>query len=288
MKNNTFKNLLLAGIVGTTLSGCSTFQKKDDSVVSPKPPKSLAERMPWAKSKSDQPEPYPNPVKLASTWTPDTLTQAGRVPTRGFGARMFFYDEKSRAVPVDGTLVVLGFDENAKNPDGSQAVKRFEFTPEQFTRHFSQSDLGASYSVWIPWDAVGGKQTRVSLVASFVTKEGKPVQGSPTTVLLPGTKDSSAATLAQRYSPEFRQWQLANAGNTPPTSGLMTTTIHRSAPVSRQTMDVPSMQGNTPQWNIAAANSSSTFDVAMKPSATDANASSQGTQAMPASAKINR
>ncbi len=70
-------------------------------------------------------------------------------------------------------------------PEGS--VKRFEFTPEQFTRHFSQTDLGASYSVWIPWDAIGGEQRRISLVASFKTVEGKLVQGIPATILLPGS-----------------------------------------------------------------------------------------------------
>ena len=82
---------------------------------------------------------------------------------RGFGGRFFFYDEKSRPVPVDGTLIVHGFDDTADTPE--DRVKRFEFTPEQFTRHFSQTDLGASYSVWVPWDAIGGDQRRISLVA---------------------------------------------------------------------------------------------------------------------------
>ena len=155
--------------------------------------KSLLDRMPWSSSKNEVPEPYPNPVKLAATWTPDTLVQTGRTPTRGFGGRLFFYDEKSRPVPVDGSLIVHGFDDHADDPKNS--VKRFEFTPEQFTRHFSQTDLGASYSVWIPWDAIGGDQRRISLVASFKTAEGKTVQGIPATIVLPGrtSTDSESA-----------------------------------------------------------------------------------------------
>ena len=45
---------------------------------------------PGRKVKTQRPQPYPNPVKLASVWSPEMLTQVGRVPTRGFGARLFF------------------------------------------------------------------------------------------------------------------------------------------------------------------------------------------------------
>ena len=210
---------------------------------------SLMDRMPWANKDSDKkPEPYPNPAKLAATWTPDTLMQTGRTPTRGFGGRIFFYDEKSRPVPVEGTLVVHGFDEHAADP--KKSVKRFEFTPEQFTKHFSQGDLGASYSVWIPWDAVGGERKRISLVASFVTGEGQPVQGIPASIMLPGVEpEKSTDTLAQ-LSPKFREYKAALASNKPRRSGLTTTTIarrtlspsSRSAPaINVPTTDVPSL-----------------------------------------------
>ena len=87
------------------------------------------------------------------------MVETGRTPTRGFGGRVLFYDEKSRPVPVEGSLMVHGFDDSSEDPE--EGVNRFAFTSEQFTRHFSQSDLGASYSIWIPWDAIGGDQKRV-------------------------------------------------------------------------------------------------------------------------------
>lgn len=193
--------------------------------------KSFFDRMPWASKAADEaPEPYPNPVKLAATWTPDTLVQTGRTPTRGFGGRVFFYDEKSRPVPVEGTLVVHGFDEKA--PDPTDTVKRFEFTPEQFTRHFSRSDLGASYSIWIPWDAVGGDERRISLVASFKNSEGKLVQGIPATIMLPGksAKPDESGELAE-FSPQYQKYRAATESASPRTSGLTTTTIRRRTPV---------------------------------------------------------
>lgn len=184
--------------------------------------RSLRDRLPFlGKDKDEKPEPYPNPVKVAATWTPDTLIQSGRTPTRGFGGRLFFYDESSRPVPVEGTLVVHGFDDSAIDEEAD--VKRFEFTPEQFTRHFSQSDLGASYSVWIPWDAVGGLQRKISLVPSFKTMEGKLVQGLASTVLLPGSSTETAEEkLTAKYAPQFREYQQAMASGK--TTGRMTTT----------------------------------------------------------------
>ncbi len=187
---------------------------------------SIMDRMPWAKKSDGVPKPYPNPVKIAATWTPDSLVQMGRTPTRGFGGRVFFYDEKSRPVPVEGTLIVHGFDDHADSPENT--VKRFEFTPEQFTRHFSQTDLGASYSIWIPWDAVGGDQRRISLVASFKTPEGKLVQGIPATIVLPGRGSAeSASDPTANYSPAYREYRDAQESLTPRSSGLTTTTIQR-------------------------------------------------------------
>jgi hypothetical protein len=275
--------LLLVG-----MTGCSTLQKSDD--FSGEPPKKLMDRMPWAKSDADKaPKPYPNPVKLATVWSPETLTQAGRTPTRGFGARVFFYDEKSRPVPVDGSLIVHGF--NEENTSDKPDVKRYQFTPEQFTQHFSQSDLGASYSVWIPWDAVGGKQQRVSLVASFKTAEGKMLQGSPTTVLLPGAKTDRDVALAQRFSPEYRKWQDAASGNAPPSSGLTTTTIPRSAPSISIPPDPTNPSGVMPNssssWNLARQNSqSNSVNVVMRRDNEIPIREKESTQTIPAATRI--
>ncbi|MEM8671870.1 MAG: hypothetical protein AAGG48_30415 [Planctomycetota bacterium] len=218
-------------LVALLPTGCSTLspeQLKSQSLTKPAKPEnsSFLDKLPWSNNEEEKVQPYPNPVKVASTWTADTLVQTGRTPTRGFGGRIFFYDEKSRPVPVDGTLVVHGFDDTAT--EEKHAVKRFEFTPDQFTRHFSQTDLGASYSIWIPWDAIGGPQKRISLVTSFKTEEGKFVQGIPATMVLPGVseeteEEKTAAKFADQY---LAHLEAAKSGN-PSRSGLTTTTIQR-------------------------------------------------------------
>lgn len=238
--------------------GCASLPDKSAFADKDKPgesKKSLLDRLPLlgASKHDEQPEPYPNPVKLLTTWTPDTLLQTGRTPTRGFGGRVFFYDEKSRPVPVEGTLTVHGFDDGAPNPENS--VKRFEFTPEQFTRHYSQCDLGASYSIWIPWDAVGGPQRRVSLVTSFKTAEGDVIQGIPATLALPGKSqetenDEELATFADQYLKHL----AATESTTTRQSGLTTTTIARS----RGGLPV---NATTPKTNIVKSRATPSLDL---------------------------
>jgi len=223
----------IASILAGAQIGCITTPDRTllQNNLSQKDP-TLLERLPLVnklKKKEEGPVPYPNPVKLAATWTPDTLIQTGRTPTRGFGGRVFFYDEKSRPVPVEGTLTIHGFDDSAASPE--EGVKRFVFTPEQFTRHFGQTDLGASYSIWIPWDAVGGDQKRISLVTSFATESGVTIQGIPATLLLPGkdTNLNSADEVAV-FSPQYQDYLAATQSGSTPTTGLTTTTIRRRRP----------------------------------------------------------
>jgi hypothetical protein len=132
---------------------------------------------------------YQTPQSINVTWTYDIFTKEGKPPTRGFGGRLYFYNEKSQAIPVEGELTVYGFDDTQRNHDGSSiesADKKFRFTPEQFTTHFSESELGASYSIWIPWDAAPGMQKKIMLIPTFKTKDGPVIRGNAATVLLPG------------------------------------------------------------------------------------------------------
>jgi hypothetical protein len=213
----------------------------------------FSKKMPWSKDK-DKPEPYPNPAKMAVTWTPDTLVQTGRTPTRGFGGRLFFYDEKTKPVPVEGELTVHAFAESVNGTEGE--VKRYHFTADQFTKHFSQTDIGASYSVWIPWDAVGGDQTKVSLVPSFRTANGRLVQGEQALVGLPGKRPKDEALVSRPTATS-----ILAASRDSSKSGLVTTTIPVRTSLDRDT--TPPVPRFAPTEAIAAKPQSTlrSFDV---------------------------
>jgi hypothetical protein len=166
----------------------------------------------WAKGWYTVEEPkiaeskYARPVRMAVIWSPALLNTPGQKPTRGFGGRIYFYDAANNAVPVEGQLIVYGYNDTQMRADGKTPDRKYAFTPEQFTSHFSETELGASYSVWLPWDEVGGPQVDVSLVPIFTATSGQLVVGESSRNLLPGPATENTAT-------RFEHMTLPHAGD---------------------------------------------------------------------------
>lgn len=216
---------------------------------------------------------YQEPKSMVAIWTEDTFIQPGKPVTRGFGGRIYFYNEKSQAIPVDGELMVYGFDDTAMTRPANaspsdleleQAGKKFRFTAEQFTQHFAHSELGASYSVWIPWDAAGGEQKKIMLMPTFVNKDQRIVRGECARLSLSGkpnglaaskaaannTIQLASATIPTVPSNTFSQLNaltplqnFESAGQNTPL-GINTTTIRMEQPINR------TFAGNMPASNF--------------------------------------
>jgi hypothetical protein len=129
---------------------------------------------------------FGTPVKVSTMWTPAVLNRVGQPPTRGFGGRLYFYDANNKPIPVEGQLVVYAYNDSRPGSNHQTPDAKYAFTPEQFTTHYSATDLGASYSIWIPWDQVGNTQTEVSLVPIFTSSGGQLVIGQSSRCLLAG------------------------------------------------------------------------------------------------------
>jgi hypothetical protein len=137
--------------------------------------------------KSDKPLPPETPVRLVSTWTDTVLNQAGKPSQRGFGGKLVFFKRDSEEpVRVDGQLVIYAFDESDREPHETHPSRKYVFPREEFVRHESESQLGPAYSVWLPWDEVGGNMKQISLIARFEPHGGPTVLGEQTKHLLPG------------------------------------------------------------------------------------------------------
>jgi hypothetical protein len=129
---------------------------------------------------------YAVPARMAILWSPAMLNDAGKAPVRGFGGRVYFYDSKNKPIAVEGQLVVYAYINEKSGGESKVPDRKFAFTPEQFTNHYSPTEMGASYSVWIPWDAVGEAQVDISLVPIFTSSSGALVMGQASRSLLPG------------------------------------------------------------------------------------------------------
>lgn len=170
------KTILVLAFVACC-NGCALMKKEDQA---------KSKEKSWFSSTFFKKE-YQTPSTMAAIWSPDILTMTGKPPTRGFGGRVYLYNAKSQAVPVDGELIVHGYNrKDRKNDETIEADKTFRFTADQLTEHFSPSELGASYSIWIPWDAADGLRQEITLIPSFKDKTGAIVQGAPAKLFLPG------------------------------------------------------------------------------------------------------
>jgi hypothetical protein len=177
---DSLRPIVVAGLVaiGALLAGCATIDIEKA----------------FSKSKPDAPK----PVRLTAIWTHTTLNQTGQIPVRGFGGRIMFYATpegkekgKDKPINVSGTLTVYAFDETTDGKRGAAPSRKFVFTPAELKKHYSKSMLGPSYSVWIPWDEVGGRPRRISLMVRFAPTEGGVVVSESSLHLLPGVPDES-------------------------------------------------------------------------------------------------
>lgn len=128
----------------------------------------------------------PTPTRLAVIWTDAVYQRPGRPPVRGFGGRIYFYDRLNNPIPVEGQLAVYGYEDAIGGTPSTTPDRKFVFTAEQFASHFTPSPLGPSYSVWLPWDPVGGYKKSISLIPIFRCPDGSIVKGEQSNAILPG------------------------------------------------------------------------------------------------------
>jgi len=170
--------MLIAAAV-LLVAGCTTIESPTLETVANKLPLAGSdERAETTESKS--------PTRFAAIWTDAVYQRPGRPPVRGFGGRIYFYDRHNNPIPVDGQLMVYGYEDAIDGTLATTPDRKFVFTPEQFASHFTPSPLGASYSVWLPWDPVGGYKKSVSLIPIFRCSDGNIVKGEQSNALLPG------------------------------------------------------------------------------------------------------
>lgn len=172
------------------------------------------------------------PSRIVATWT-DTVRHApGEPAERGFGGRLYFYDRGADPIAVDGRLVVYAFDESGREPTDHKPTRRYVFPAEQFGNHLSQSEIGASYSVWLPWGGVGGPSTDISLIARFEPAGGGGlVVSDQATQRLPGrdvgAPPGEGVMIAGKPAPPVQQ---AGFQSPPPRAGQPAASATAEAP----------------------------------------------------------
>jgi hypothetical protein len=147
--------------------------------------------IPWETRREKQKEVV---TKVNSTWVDAIRQQPEKAPTRGFGGRIFFYGkDQDKPIHIEGRIVVYGFDETGRDPSNPTPNRKFIFPAEEIQKLCSESPIGPAYSVWLPWDEVGGEQKRISLIVRFQPDKGPVVVGKQLSTLLPGRQPIAGA-----------------------------------------------------------------------------------------------
>jgi hypothetical protein len=134
------------------------------------------------------------PNRMVCMWTDAVRHKAGEPSDRGFGGRIMFYaKDKKDPVLVDGTLTVFVFHDTGVDPTTAVPEKKFVFLAEQLPLHHSKSDLGHSYSLYLPWDKVGGPQRQLNLIVRFEAATGQVVMSDTSRKTLPGPTETAVA-----------------------------------------------------------------------------------------------
>jgi hypothetical protein len=248
---------LLCGLAALLVatSGCTSLTGGDKGQWNWKKPFSRSEP-------KDEESLYEQPVRLAAIWTPDVLTMPGKPPTRGFGGRIYFYNNRSETIPVDGQLAVYGFDDT--DPDLADTIpqKRYVFTREQFTQHFSATELGASYSIWIPWDNGESSHKVVSLLPVFTSASGHRVPGAQSRNALAGRKPNHRKRNSSKGSPETLTEHAVQPASfdasqpiASPMWGPVTPEERQRASRRTTTIEMPASMAARNAWSTNAPNS---------------------------------
>jgi hypothetical protein len=195
------------------------------------------------------------PLRMTALWTDTVLVEAGVV---GFGGRILFYGHsQDDPIMVDGELTVFAYDDTSQVLHENVPARKFVFRTEEFSKHYSKSALGHSYSFWIPWDKVGGRQRQISLIARFKSAKGGVVMSEMTRHLLPGSgPEERLATRPNTPADSFaagaalaRVHQPASAKTSG--AGLATTTITLPETMSAATRSVPADEDSSQAFGVA-------------------------------------
>ncbi len=190
-----FSHLFACVLVASLLvsGGCKTMEFAGPNWINQKERPRLSIDLPFQKKKEDA---IGTPHKMAVIWKESTLKTAGNPMVRGFGGRVFFYNDENQPVKVDGEMVVYGFDTDS---DVTIADKKFVFQRDKLADHYGKTDIGHSYSFWIPWDQMGGERTSITLIPAFKSADGKLVKGGQTINVLPGRSPQAPELKSSTY-----------------------------------------------------------------------------------------
>jgi hypothetical protein len=137
---------------------------------------------PWDRDKADK-----SPDKIMAVWTDAVKTEPGKPGERGFGGRVFFYDDQGKTMKAKGEVSIYLFDDDRSLDEAQVPEKKYVFPADTLELRYSKCSLGHSYNFWVPVGPVNGPNRKLSLVTKIELEQGGSVVSGVTRKILPGS-----------------------------------------------------------------------------------------------------
>ena len=194
-----FLRLILIGSCILPLAGCISIAPSSKSTISDVPgeattlmesPTNVVRRGP---SSAEQ------PVRMAILWKETVLQSQSKNAKRGFVGRIYFYNSNDELVQVDGELNVYMYDDTT-NSQGEIPDRKFVFPADKFHTHYNPSEIGHSYSIWVPCANYGDVRKSISLVPKFTSRNNRFIMAKATRLTLSGRSRTAEANYSNNNS----------------------------------------------------------------------------------------
>ena len=120
--------------------------------------------------------------RVQAFWTDTVLQDNGQPIARGFAGRVHLYNRSSEeSVQATGTITIFTFDDDRKT---KKPQYTWQFDETQIVKIQKKTDLGWSYSFWIPWDS-GSAPQNCSVVVRYTSPKGRHIISPSARVRLP-------------------------------------------------------------------------------------------------------
>ena len=170
-------------------------------------------------SKNEFPRSGPkNPVvRIVGLWQAAEGIEVNN-SSRGFsGQILFFANEGSQPVQVDGEVRFYVFDDQGTEEEQVKPLHQYDYPAESWNALLGKGPLGATYSVFVPYPRPGFHQANCMLRVRYTPKQGPTIYSEMISIVLQGTKPK---TTAQREKEQAPTNVLSAAGGTPKGAGL--------------------------------------------------------------------
>lgn len=143
---------------------------------------------PWTKNHVVRATPRNPAVQALCLWQPSNGRDPDGLPCRGFAGQIVFLSAGNAApVAVDGSIRIYVFDDQG-SLDERSVPRQWDFDSGAWNMHLTNSSLGATYSVFIPYTRPGSQQASCTLRLRLTPDEGPVIFSETASVILPGRK----------------------------------------------------------------------------------------------------